>query len=464
MVILKAIAAGFALFLTFAPFNIWPAAIISAGLLYSTLIEQDFKSRFIATFLFGLTFFLPLLHWSSTYVGALPWIILATGQAMLFSLMSIVPYRKDFASALLFAAVFTFVELIRMKAPFGGFGWGRIGHTQTEIFADLYPTIGVTGITFVIVLFGTLLVNRKLNSILFFSIAVFLLAALPNSLKLVGTVDLVGVQGGVDKLGLDFNDRAFSVLQNHIDVTKNLVGKSDLIVWPENSSDIDPMQNPKARELITNLISKKKEPILVGAVEQSAAGPLNSSILFDSSGALQSRYIKQDLAPFGEYIPLRLIAEFISPEAKSVRNFISGDEWVIHRIKEAKILPVICFELLDDDHLRDGVKLADVIVNQTNNATFGRSNQSAQQLQIARARSAEFGRETFAVSTTGFTAHIDNRGQILQELPRFKAGNLEASVKRYEGQTVASRISSWHWFGFLGLLIAISRLRYLADN
>jgi apolipoprotein N-acyltransferase len=347
-----------------------------------------------------------------------------------------------------------------MKFPFGGFGWGRVGHTQTDSMSAVYPVVGISGITFIIVLLGAMISIFNIRAVIVSLIAIFLLSLIPINVKASISIDLVGVQGGVDKLGLDFNDRAFSVLQRHIDVTQIINNAPDLIIWPENSSDIDPIRNQKANQLINNLIAKKQIPILVGAVEQDLRGPINSSILFDDSGNVQSRYVKQDLAPFGEFIPLRQIAEYISPQAKRVRNFVSGETWVTHDVAGTKLLPVICFELLDDDHLRSGVKLADIIVNQTNNATFGKSNQAAQQLQIARARSAEFSKETFAVSTTGFTAHISNKGEILQKLPQFQSEYLEATVNGYGGQTIASRLSSWIWVGFLSLLIVLTRLRH----
>jgi apolipoprotein N-acyltransferase len=460
MVILKAVAGGIALYFSFAPFNFWPTAVISTGLFFSALLELGPKMRFLSSFIFGIAFFLPLLHWSSTYVGAIPWLILAIGQSTLFSLIAFLPYRRNLSSAITFAAAFTLIEIFRMKFPFGGFGWGRVGHTQTDSMSAVYPVVGISGITFIIVLLGAMISIFNIRAVIVSLIAIFLLSLIPINVKASISIDLVGVQGGVDKLGLDFNDRAFSVLQRHIDVTQIINNAPDLIIWPENSSDIDPIRNQKANQLINNLIAKKQIPILVGAVEQDLRGPINSSILFDDSGNVQSRYVKQDLAPFGEFIPLRQIAEYISPQAKRVRNFVSGETWVTHDVAGTKLLPVICFELLDDDHLRSGVKLADIIVNQTNNATFGKSNQAAQQLQIARARSAEFSKETFAVSTTGFTAHISNKGEILQKLPQFQSEYLEATVNGYGGQTIASRLSSWIWVGFLSLLIVLTRLRH----
>jgi apolipoprotein N-acyltransferase len=299
-------------------------------------------------------------------------------------------------------------------------------------------------------------------------VAIFLLVLivsnLPSDLNKLGTIRIAAVQGGVDELGLNFNDRAYSVLQRHAKITENLEQAYDLVVWPENASDLDPIKDVRAQGIVKSVLAEKDFPLLVGAVEQRPEGPVNSSLFFDNSGTLRSRYVKQDLAPFGEYIPLRTLAEFVTPEAKSVRNFISGDQWVLHKVNDANLISVICFEILDDDHLKNGANKSEIIVNQTNNATFGRSNQAAQQLQIARSRAIELGKEILSVSTTGFTAHIDNRGQIIEEIPQFDAGYLDAEVQRYEGETWASRLNSWFWAGFLLLVMGISRAWYLADN
>ena len=129
-------------------------------------------------------------------------------------------------------------------------------------------------------------------------------------------------------------------------------------------------------------------------------------------------YTKQDLAPFGEYMPLRSIAELVTPEAKRVRDFQAGNKWVLHEIAGEKFASVICFEVLDDDFIANGAKEANFLVAQTNNATFGTSPQALQQLQIVRARAAQFHRDFAVVSTTGFTAHIDAEGNIAEEIGR----------------------------------------------
>ena len=262
------------------------------------------------------------------------------------------------------------------------------------------------------------------------------------------------MQGSVPQLGLEFNQRALAVLNNHIDATPKQ-SSADLIIWPENASDVDPITNLKARQGIDKLLSEIQKPLLIGAVEQRSSGPLNSSLLFGADGELLSRYLKQDLAPFGEYIPLRSISEAVTPLAKQVRDFIPGDNWVKHKIDDIEFQSFICFEVLDDDHIQAGAVGAEFLVAQTNNATFGDSYQAAQQLQITRARAAELSRQFAVVSTTGYTAHIDQNGEVLDIAEQFKPIALEMEIETFKDRATTIR-GSLLWTGILGVLWLLS--------
>ena len=166
---------GVLLWAGFAPIENFVAPFIGIALLFRALINKDLRDRFLITFLAGLSFFLPLLHWSSVYVGSTPWLVLAIGESVLFSLIGLLRLQRRWESALLFAALFTVVEILRMKFPFGGFGWGRLGFTQVDSLAWLYPFIGVTGISLLVSLCGFFIVpNRKTIFVaLFLSLSLF---------------------------------------------------------------------------------------------------------------------------------------------------------------------------------------------------------------------------------------------------------------------------------------------------
>ena len=420
------------------------------------MIDRELRDRFIASTLAGLTFFLPLLHWSGSYVGWLPWVSLALLQTALFSALALFTWRRTTSSVLLFATYFTVIEIARMKWPFGGFGWGRVGHTQIEYLSGLYSIIGVAGITFVVVLLSALFTYVRIRAVVVLPIPVLLslFSSLPPS---TDVINVVAVQGGVDELGLDFNKRALSVLKRHADATTYVPTNADLIVWPENASDIDPLINSVAAQIIETTITKTSAPLLVGAVLRDDQGPKNVSILYDDRSEIKSIYVKQDLAPFGEYMPIRKVAEFIAPEAKRVRDFQAGSEWVDHEVAGRKFQSIICFEILDDDFIQEGLAKVEFVVAQTNNATFGRSPQARQQLQIIRARAAEFQRDFAVVSTTGFTAHVNSKGEILKSLEQFKPGSLKMNLETRQETSLASKLGSWVWVGLFIVALAIRR-------
>ena len=446
----RAIASGLLLFAAFPPFTLWPAVFLGAALLFFLLADEKLSRRFLLALLAGGAFFAPLLHWSSIYVGSLPWLILALGESLIFSLIALAPIKRSIYGAIVFASSFTLIELLRMKAPFGGFGWGRIGFTQVDSLQMFYPIIGVVGVSFIALSLSALVVVRPKYAFLLIPILALSFFDVNLNTPSGKTLKIVAVQGSVPQLGLEFNQRALAVLNNHIDATPKQ-SNADLIIWPENASDVDPITNLKARQGIADLIKEIEKPLLIGAVEQRSSGPLNSSLFYGADGELLSRYVKQDLAPFGEYIPLRSISEIISPLARQVRDFIPGDNWVKHKVNNIEFQSLICFEVLDDDHIQSGAVNAEFFVAQTNNATFGDSYQAAQQLQITRARAAELSRQFAVVSTTGYTAHIDQNGKVLTAAEQFKPVALEMEIEAFRDRATTVR-GSLFWTGILSVL------------
>ena len=453
--VVLALLSGFLFFAGFAPWEIWIAPYVAIVLLFRILCDKALPERFTYSLLAGLAFFLPLLHWSSVYVGSIPWLVLAVGESLLFAAIGLVRWQRRWENALLFSVIFTAIELLRMKFPFGGFGWGRLGFTQVDSLNWLYPWIGVTGISLLVSASAFILISKSKTIVVILSIiaATFLLSKILSPDTQGKVLQVTAIQGGVDELGLSFNDRAMRVLERHVQATTK-IERTDLYVWPENASDVDPLKNEKARLLITDLVRRLESALLVGAVERTLEGPANSSILIGADGEVESRYIKQDLAPFGEYMPVRRIAESISPYAKQVIDFVPGDTWVRHSINGNPFQSLICFEILDDDHVKDGTKGTTFVVAQTNNATFGRSSEAAQQLQITRARAAESAREFVVVSTTGFTSHLDAEGKVLAKAPQFTPESLTMKVKLVDPrhETPAQQLSTWFWALIVGLL------------
>ena len=231
--LLLAVLSGILFWIGFAPFELWIAPYLGVALLFRILCEKPFLNRVILALVAGLSFFLPLLHWSSVYVGSIPWLVLAIGESLIFALIGIPRWSRRWESALSFALLFTLIELLRMKTPFGGFGWGRVGFTQIDSINFIFPFIGVTGVSLIVALATLIFTSaRKFGAALLITFF-FGNAAINFLVKDLRETDLqiTAIQGGVDNLGLDFNNRAMRVLDRHIQATVR-VPETHLYIWP----------------------------------------------------------------------------------------------------------------------------------------------------------------------------------------------------------------------------------------
>jgi apolipoprotein N-acyltransferase len=413
------------------------------------------KRKIISAFIFALVLNATVLHWSSTFVGSLPWLILSIGLSIFYIPLALVS-RWGMS---IYPIVFIVMEEVRNHFPFGGFGWTRVAYTQADApyarIAALGGSVALSSFVFLIALFLFFL-SQKRMTLLLITPALFLL--LPFQLQSVGTTEVLMIQGNVPQLGLDFNSRAKEVFNNHLELTKQEILRDsnvDFILWPENSVDVDPFVYPD----VSKGLSSIDKPLIIGAVLSNGEKLLNTSILWDDKDP--KIYIKQHLTPFGEYIPIRSIAELVSPLVDRVKDFEPGDGAnAIFTINDAKIAPIICFELLDDSILHNAARNSNLLAVQTNSATFGMSAESAQQLAMTRVRAIEHGRNIVSVSTTGYSAVIDRNGKVIQKTSMGTAESIRANVDLVEGQTPRDTLGDWGVFLTLGVVILATRRAY----
>jgi apolipoprotein N-acyltransferase len=444
---------GLLLSAAFEPISLWWIAPIALALEMFALSQSERK--YLSVLAFALTFNLVLLHWTSTYVGSVPWVILAVGLT-LFYLPLVAVKRLGIA---FFPLIFIVMEEVRNRFPFQGFGWARIAYSQADApYAKIAAHGGAVALSAITVLAGLVifyLSQKQLRILVLFPIVI---VAIPINVQMNQTTQAFLIQGNVPKLGLDFNSRAKEVFYNHVnetDIALKENKKVDFILWPENSVDVDPFRNPEVFEAL----NRYRVPLIVGAIVGRADDILNTSILWTKE--VQNVYIKQHLTPFGEYIPLRSLASKISPFVDDVRDFSPGSESTVFTVAKAKIAPVICYELLDDDILEKAAKSSNLLVVQTNNATFGDSAQSAQQLQITRIRAIEHSRNILSVSTTGYSAVIDYQGKVLQKSDMASAQHLYAEVGVISSVSPRDRYGDWALVVTLIWLLMVTRGAYI---
>jgi len=444
--------AGIVLSGAFEPVGKWWLAPI-ALLIHMYAIERT-NRRVLSAFIFAFSFNAVLLHWTSTFVGSTPWIILSVGLSLLYLPLSLVGRWGIAAYPLLFVAL----EEVRNRFPFGGFGWARVAYSQADApyaaIASRGGAISLSAITVLIAGFIFFVLNKKVN--LIFLMPLFALL-IPNNITALSQTSVLMIQGNVPELGLEFNARAKEVFNNHVNETNKALAqdkKVDFIVWPENAVDVDPYTNKDVYEKLEAF----EKPLIIGAIVGKGDKILNTSIFWGDK--TQEIYVKQHLTPYGEYIPLRSLAEKISPLVNQVKDFSPGNEQKIFTIGQAKIAPVICFELVDDEILSAAAKKSNLLVVQTNSATFGKSAESAQQLSMTRIRAIEHSRNVVSVSTTGISAVIDFKGKVLKQTSMGTAEHVSAEVGLIGQISPRDRYGDWAGVFTLVWLLVVARRPY----
>ncbi|MCW2893783.1 MAG: hypothetical protein JWO75_3272, partial [Actinomycetia bacterium] len=155
------------------------------------------------------------------------------------------------------------------------------------------------------------------------------------------------------------------------------------------------------------------------------------------------------LVPFGEYIPFRsTISKITSLTQLQPNDFVPGHKTVVFDVGQIRLGDVICYEVAFDDLVRSEVTAgSNVLAIQSNDATYERegptSEESGQQLAMARIRAVEFDRAIVYSSTTGYSAIIAQNGQVIERSGLWQQAELEARVPLLTYQTMAERVGAW---------------------
>ncbi|MFG2501021.1 apolipoprotein N-acyltransferase [Streptomyces sp. NPDC048441] len=470
---------GVLLYVSFPPRTLWWLALPAFAVFAWLLHGRGWKAGLGLGYLFGLGFLLPLLVWTGVEVGPGPWLALAAIEAMFVALVgagiaavSRLPGYPLWAAALWIAG-----EAARARVPFSGFPWGKIAFGQADgVFLPLAALGGTPVLGFAVVLcgfglyeivrqvrdvrdarnvHGTRSVRRGAAAAALLSVLVpvagaFAARPLVSDDAEDGTATVAAIQGNVPQAGLAFNAQRRAVLDHHVRETERLAdrvkaGKAkqpDFVLWPENSSDIDPFTNPDAREAIERAVRAIGAPISVGGVVESKDGELfNEQILWDPEKGPTDTYDKRQIQPFGEYIPLRGVVGFFSSDVGMVRqDFSRGTKPGVFDMAGTKVGIATCYEAAFDWAVRDTVTHgAQLISVPSNNATFDRSEMTYQQLAMSRIRAVEHSRTVTVPVTSGVSAIIMPDGRVSQKTKWFTADSLVAEVPLRSSQTPATR-------------------------
>jgi apolipoprotein N-acyltransferase len=468
--LLAALAGGLALAAAFPPVGIWPLAPAGPALLVLAVWRRGPRASFAAGLVFGLAFFVPLLSWLVN-VAWYAWIALAVAETVIFALLTVgqrLLLRLP-AWPLAVAGWWVAAEALRDRWPYA-FPWGRLAMSQGGAPTAPWAAIGGAPLlSFLLALTGTTLAwlllagggrrGRVLPALSLATLAGLTLAGglLPVDQVPAGSASAVvaAVQGNVPHArSLPGVLRASTVTTNHENATKRLArlvaagrrAAPDLVIWPENSTDLDPRQYPAVYDEVAGAVQAIARPVLVGEVLQHPQR--NAGQLWTPGGGPGPVYVKRQLVPFGEYIPFRgLLSHITSLVSLQPHNFTAGHRAVVFGAGKIRLGDVICYEIGFDGLVSSEVKAgANLLAMQTNDASFevdGQTGETLQQLGMARIRAVESDRAVIVASTTGVSAIIAPDGRLLAHSGTWRQAVLEAQVPLVSAVTLADRVGAW---------------------
>ena len=468
-----AAVAGVGAGLAFEPYHwvyLLPVAVAALTLLCA---GRPLRSGFWLGFVFGTAFMLVLLPWLQV-IAVYAWVPLALLEGLFYGVAGLVTSAVTGPGARLrlwpvwSACAWVLLEWLRGTVPFGGFPWGRLAFAVEDTpVAPALAYVGAAGVTFLVALVGTTLawavwrLRRAPVRSLVGLAAALALACVASVVPWQATrstdpqVRVAAVQGNVPGEGLDAFAERRLVLDNHVQATQQLAARidagqlprPDLVVWPENSSDIDPYTDAAARTAIGDAAVEVGAPLLMGAVvgDRANRGWYNRAIVWSASGKPGAYYDKTHPVPFGEYIPLRsFLASRISALQAIPNDMVRGTRPGVLQVGPARTGVLMCFEVAYDGLLRDLVDGgADIIVVPTNNATYTGTGQVEQQFAMSRLRAIETGRTVVVASTNGISGVVAPDGHVVARAPERRQVVLDQEVTLVSRRTPATQLGRW---------------------
>lgn len=489
---------GLAVYASFEPLGFWVAGIIGVALLLVALAPYkqrtvSMKAGMLIAWTHTMVAYLFLLPWIGEFVGAFPYVALCVFLSLYSLVIGAVGARmlqwRRFG-LLCFSFVYVAVEWARSTFPFGGFSWVRLAWGQINgVLAAFVPYTGVAGVSFLVVLVAGVLVAvlhpayrrwrwhyaplgvAALGSgvVLSFIGPNFLASVPDDGAHTTGEVRVAAVQGNVPRLGLEFNAQQFAVLRNHVQETLKVDEPVDFAIWPENAADKSPFTDAQAAGLVNEAVAHLDAPLLVGTITQPADGPKNTMAVFDPVAGATEQHEKKFLQPFGEYMPWRDFFRKFSSMVDYAGNFTPGDGTGVVHLNSAQLQRQValgvstCYEVAFDASGRDAVKNgAQIMTTPTNNATFGFSDMTYQQLAMSRMRAKELDRAYVVAATSGVSAIVLPDGTVESHTEIFEPNHLVASLPLRDTVTLSVRFGAYlEWamvaMGAVFALLAFAR-------
>jgi apolipoprotein N-acyltransferase len=458
-----AFLAGAATVLAFAPVGMYPLALATFAVLIHLWSGAPPRRAFWHGFWFGAGLFGAGVSWvyvSLSEFGGMPAPLAALATVLFCALLALftgaagwlqarIPAAPALRACLIVPAAWTLGEWLRswvltgfpwLSAGYAAVGWPLQGYAPLGgVFFLSFLTLALAGLAWNLVTRR----RRALSAALFLAIAIGgqALRSAQWTAPAGEPVSVALLQGNIAQEMKFRPERYARILDTYARLAEEASAK--LIVLPETAvprfyDAVDPAYLAR----LEAAARRNDGDLLLGIPYRSAANAYYNSVI--SLGASPRQlYHKVHLVPFGEFVPpglawtLRLVeiplSDFSRGGAEQPPILAAGQRIAVN----------ICYEDAFGDEIARRLPEATLLVNVSNVAWFGDSLAPAQHLQIARLRALETGRMHLTAANTGITAVIDRDGSVLERLPQFVEGRLDATARGYSGMTPYARLRDW---------------------
>lgn len=482
---------GVLLFLSFPKFDLHYLIWISLIPLLFALRGKNFSEAFLAGFITGFVYNTGIIYWVTFVVVHYGYLPLSIG---IFVMLLLSCYLSFYVALFAFGVVFlkkrgigeiisapllwTILEYAKSHL-LTGFPWENLAHSLHGqlSFIQIADITGIYGITFLIVF---------INCLLFDLVTVKGRKVIVSEL-LVGVI-LVGAVLGygfyrvsdIEKAAKNTDPVSVSLIQGNIDQsvkwdplfqlkTLNLYqrlsieaaeSKPQIIVWPETAAPFFFQDNNHKRDYVLDLAETTGSYLLFGSPsyerKEGKNYLLNSAYLVSPSKEIVGRYDKVHLVPFGEYVPLKEFLFFIDKLVAGAGDFIPGDGFSPLMMEGKKAGVLICYEGIFPEIAREYKKNdADLFVNITNDAWYGRTSAPYQHLSMIVFRAVENRLPIVRAANTGISAIINPTGKVVSKTEIFEQAVLNGNVRIVDYDTFYTRYGDLFVYICIAFMIAI---------
>lgn len=467
---LLALVGGLVLAAAFEPIGhawVMPPAIAALVLSVRGLAP---RRAWLPSLLFGIAFTHAVMVWMRA-VGTDAWLAMCAMESAFFVPLGVgLSWSMRVRAWPVLAALWWVgIETWRSGFPFSGMPFGRLVFATADTpWADAIPWIGMTGVSFLVALTGTTLAwlllqvrspTRTTYAVVAGLAVVTLVPALaPYPLERTGSATVAAVQGDVPGTGLNVPAVHREVTANHVRLTRELADavaageqqRPDFVVWPENSTAVDPFLDTGIRAGIVAASDAIGVPIIVGGTNSNPLDDtqvLNQGIVYQPGLGSGDRYTKRNPVPYGEYIPFRGSSWMPSTYGRLTevpRDMVRSTSLEPIRVGEHLVADAICFDVAYDDGIAGQVaRGAELVTVQTSNAMFSRTGQLGQQFEISRLRALETGRWVVVAAINGISGVVRPDGTVVASAPARTQEVLVETVGLSTTTTPAVRLGVW---------------------